>query len=383
MKYNLITEYIDIFQPEYLIKIENFGENVAETVDEPNLLSCGIFETKVADFKEAFCESNIAIENYEEVIENAGINADLFDFVNMHILNETVVCAILTYIIRKDRFCEGYLKAMISRGTVIRVLMRLRDIDEYNPYPHFHVKFVKGKKIAEVQTVMLKDMGFPYDLAEKDTKYEFLDEKQITELENEFIYLIENLLPRNIQDLFYRVGLEPCQAYWEIYDGAVKRLQIPRCEDYNNNDYGKFIGFVEAGIKDLFKKGYTLNEIYESTCVTKTMILENCSSDIDRILFRNKECRYIYGFLIDGIFYDYAVARDNEIILLIKLPDYENFEIEESKSKIGNYAGNMMIPVMVINSWELWHSDSLGKEINMALREPGYVVIHNERENAD
>ena len=46
------------------------------------------------------------------------------------------------------RFCEGYLKSKIEQGTVTRVLNRLKDIDEYNPYPNFHVDFVKGQRLS-------------------------------------------------------------------------------------------------------------------------------------------------------------------------------------------------------------------------------------------
>ena len=59
--------------------------------------------------------------------------------------------------------------------------------------------------ISLICTVMLKDMGFPYDLESKDTEYKSLDSKMDARLEDEFMYLIEELLPRNLQDLFYIV----------------------------------------------------------------------------------------------------------------------------------------------------------------------------------
>lgn len=313
MKYDRLTQYIEIFQPSYSAGTCFFDKEHSGTADDPIQMPFVMFDQNVMKFMDEFYESGIAVKNYKEIMETAGIEDEQFDFVNLHILNEEVVCAIMTYIIRADRFCEGYLKSKIEQGTVTRVLNRLKDIDEYNPYPNFHVDFVKGQRIAEVQTVLLKDMGFPYDLESKDTEYKSLDSKMVARLEDEFMYLIEELLPRNLQDLFYIVGLEPCQAYWKIYEGAVRRLQIPRCENHNNKDYGKFIGYVEDGIKDLYRKGYTFTEIYESTCATKDMISEiNAerfnqeinTSEIDRILFRQSDCRYTYGVIIDHVFYD-------------------------------------------------------------------------------
>lgn len=42
-----------------------------------------------------------------------------------------------------------------------------------------------------------------------------------------------------------------------------------------------------------------------------------------------------------------------------------------------------MIPVLVIDSYELQFNDSLGKEITMALKDPSYVSVHNERESME
>lgn len=393
MKYDRLTQYIEIFQPGYSAGTWFFDKEHSGTVDDPIQMPFVMFDQNMMKFMDEFYESGIAVKNYKEIMETAGIEDEQFDFVNLHILNEEVVCAILTYIIRADRFCEGYLKSKIEQGTVTRLLIRLKDIDEYNPYPNFHVDFVKGQRIAEVQTVMLKDMGFPYDLESKDTEYKSLDSKMVARLEDEFMYLIEELLPRNLQDLFYIVGLEPCQAYWKIYEGAVRRLQIPRCENHNNKDYGKFIGYVEDGIKDLYRKGYTFTEIYESTCATKGMISEIDAerfnqeintSEIDRILFRQSDCRYTCGVIIDHVIYDYAVERDGKTVLLIKVPIVgEPMSLERKRESYADYAGIGMIPVLVIDSYELQFNDSLGKEITMALRDPSYVSVHNERESME
>lgn len=298
MKYYSVTKYIDTFTPEYDAGTWFIDRNSAGTVDDPIQLPYVMLDGEVIKFVDDFYQSGIAVENYQEIMEAAGITNDNFDFLNLHRLNEKAVCAILTFIIRSDRFCEGYLKEKKEQGTVVRILKRLREIDEYNPYPDFHVDFVKGQKIAEVKTVMLADMGFPDDIPSKDTEYKNLDHKLVSKLEDEFIYLIEELLPRNLQDLFYKVGLEPCQAYWKIFEGTVRRFNIPRYEDHNDSNYGKFIDFAETGIENLWRKGYTFTEIYECTCVTKTMINDLYLDEIERALFNQKDYRYTHDYVV-------------------------------------------------------------------------------------
>ena len=81
-----------------------------------------MFDQNVMKFMDEFYESGIAVKNYKEIMETAGVEDEQFDFVNLHILNEEVVCAILTYIIRADRFCEG---VKLSALTVAKSLSLL------------------------------------------------------------------------------------------------------------------------------------------------------------------------------------------------------------------------------------------------------------------
>ena len=128
MKYDRLTQYIEIFQPGYSAGKWFFDKEHSGTVDDPIQMPFVMFDQNVMKFMDEFYESGIAVKNYKEIMETAGIEDEQFDFVNLHILNEEVVCAILTYIIRADRFCEGYLKSKIEQGTVTRVLNRLKDI---------------------------------------------------------------------------------------------------------------------------------------------------------------------------------------------------------------------------------------------------------------
>lgn len=135
MKYVSLTKYINIFHPGYSAGTWVVDKEHSGTEDDPIHLPYVNFDQKVMDFTADFYKSGISVNNYREVLESAGIAEGVFDFVNLHILSPEVVCAMITYMIRADRFCEGYLKAGIEHGTVTRILKRLKEIDENNPYP--------------------------------------------------------------------------------------------------------------------------------------------------------------------------------------------------------------------------------------------------------
>ena len=74
------------------------------------------------------------------------------------------------------------------------------------------------------------------------------------------------------------------------------------------------------------------------------------TSEIDRILFRQSDCRYTCGVIIDHVFYDYAVERDGKTVLLIKVPIVgEPMSLERKRESYADYAGIGMIPVLVID----------------------------------
>ncbi len=139
-------------------------------------------------------------------------------------------------------------------------------------YPNFHVTFVKDKRIAEVTPVRLKDMGFPCDV-EKEAKFGDLDKETSNNLIEEFIFLIEETLPRSIQDLFYKIGLDPCDVYWKAYEQAVKKMQLEVVEDHCDRRYGQFVDYVESQVVARIDGGMLLHDIYETTCTTKTLIM--------------------------------------------------------------------------------------------------------------
>ena len=110
------------------------------------------------------------------------------------------------------------------------------------------------------------------------------------------------------------------------------------------------------------------------------MILECCPQNIDRILFRQNDYGYKRGVTIDNVLYDYAVSKDDKLVLLIKCIDTENLLAQDrNEAEFKNYAGVILILLLIVDLYEGCFSDSLGKDICIVLRNPEYVEEHNKR----
>lgn len=145
-------------------------------------------------------------------------------------------------------------------------------------YPQFHVNFIKKGSVNDVPPVALTDMGFTEDVAYRDQPLEELPKDRKEAIVAEFMFLIDRLLPRNIQDLFYRIALDPRPAYWKAFEQAVNIMQLERYTDHNQSNYGQFVDHVQKGIMDMIEEGMSLLDIYDSTCVTKQMLIETADS---------------------------------------------------------------------------------------------------------
>ena len=145
-------------------------------------------------------------------------------------------------------------------------------------YPQFHVNFIKKGSVNDVAPVALADMGFTEDVDYRDQLLEELPKDRKEAIVAEFMFLIDRLLPRNIQDLFYRIALDPRPAYWKAFEQAVNIMQLERYTDHNKSNYGQFVDHVQKGIMDMIEEGMSLLDIYDSTCVTKQMLIETADS---------------------------------------------------------------------------------------------------------
>lgn len=99
-----------------------------------------------------------------------------------------------------------------------------------------------------------------------------IDKNLAKKLIEAFVYLIKNIIPRCIQDLFYFVGLDTNGAYWTFFDIAVEYLGLEKYSNHSNNNYGQIKNYPESRIREMILENKSLQEIYDTTCATKTLI---------------------------------------------------------------------------------------------------------------
>lgn len=96
-------------------------------------------------------------------------------------------------------------------------------------------------------------------------------------LYDEFVFLIQHLLPRQLSDIYYSFDIEPNPAHAVFFDMAAKQLGLARYTDRNKNNYGQFVSHTSRGVCERIIQGESLLSIYENTCATKEIIKSSYS----------------------------------------------------------------------------------------------------------
>ena len=91
-------------------------------------------------------------------------------------------------------------------------------------------------------------------------------------LYNEFVFIIQMLLPRPLSDIYYSFDIEPNPAHAVFFDMAAKSLGLPHYTDRNKNNYGQFVSHTANGVCKRIRCGEPLLSIYKKTCATKEII---------------------------------------------------------------------------------------------------------------
>ena len=275
-------------------------------------------------------------------------------------------------------------------------------------YPDFHVTFTKKAKINEIPAVSLSDLGLPYDVDFKEQKLEDLPKETKDAIICEFMFLIDKLLPRDIQDLFYRIALDPRPAYWSAFEQAADLMQLERYDGHEQgNRKGQLLDHVRQGIQDLIEDGFTLQEIYDSTCVTKDMVTRTVykglpmdyASDnrarwdamkVEVILFGVKDIHYKVQVALEDNIADFCVYEDDRITLVIQCitdsvyltPENRNDDSIEAIGRLILYCHDHSIPLLLIDDEEiedLEFSHSLTNVVKQAIGNKEYCDAHNEK----
>jgi hypothetical protein len=124
-----------------------------------------IYEPEAVDFLDSVRQ--LMVYDYVEVIESYGIKYENIDIHKLDLTqyDDKLILAIITAIIRCDRITEGLIVSMIENGSLLKLLLRLRDFDE--PLPKEEI-ITKIKYSFSRFDDFTKDEGFVIDILSKD-----------------------------------------------------------------------------------------------------------------------------------------------------------------------------------------------------------------------
>ena len=118
---------------------EKYGEvhsdfNHKGTMDDPIPMPYITYGEAVMDFIHVvhkFVDDNpdYELKNYMEIMEQNGIK-HVEDAVGNQNLDGKAIMAVLTCIVRQERFCDGLILSCLENGTIQNLLKRLKDFDE-------------------------------------------------------------------------------------------------------------------------------------------------------------------------------------------------------------------------------------------------------------
>lgn len=106
--------------------------------------------------------------------------------------------------------------------------------------------------------------GCVYDLSVRDVQL----------LYDEFRYILETLLPRQLSDIYDSFNILPNPAHAVFFDLVVEAAGIERYANPGQNQYRQLIRYPEEGICRRIRAGELFQKIYYETCATKKMILD-------------------------------------------------------------------------------------------------------------
>lgn len=214
--------------------------------------------------------------------------------------------------------------------------------------------------------------------------YDFTIEETKTLFE-EFVYLIETLLPRQLSDIYYSFDLEPNPAYGVFFDLAGASLGLERYSDPGDTRYGQFISHVQDGIKKRFAAGESVLSIYDNTCATKTLIKEalsyaprNIFQAIDLALFSlSKQFSYRMMERKEENEPDFVVWKNGEKVLNIICLTKEDLDcIQDFPEYISKLAYDEY-PILV-SGYKLQTRWEFSTTIRKVADHPEYIKTHNE-----
>lgn len=210
---------------------------------------------------------------------------------------------------------------------------------------------------------------------------------------DEFVFIIETMLPRQLSDIYYSFDIEPNPAHGVFFDLAVMRLGIPKHTDRAKNNYGQFISYTADGVTQRILNGESFQSIYLNTCATKTIIHDAFRSmkrdallssgqsvhqrRIEHAIFSLSR-QYTYeinkGQLALPI--DYIIRESNKVILAVYYCTEEQMDNWSELSTEVQF-DHHRVPLLVLDSAEL-ENGHISTAIRNAVKDQEYVSVHRE-----
>lgn len=204
----------------------------------------------------------------------------------------------------------------------------------------------------------------------------------------EFIYIVKELLPRQLSDIYYSFDIEPNPAHGVFYDLAVEKLNIPQETNRNSNNYGQFISHTADGAKQRILNGESFQSIYRNTCATKSIIndafREAKYQGLDALPLRcienaifNLSKQYSYEVNAQAdLPYDIVVYLDEKPFFAVQYLSEDDVEVFDD---IAWYVpiNSENVPLLVLDYAEV-ENGYISSIIRGAIKNIEYVVAHRE-----
>lgn len=139
-------------------------------------------------------------------------------------------------------------------------------------------------------------------------------------LYDEFVFLIQQLLPRQLSDIYYSFDIEPNPAHAVFFDMAAEQLGLARFTDRNKSNYGHFISHTSKGVCERIIQGESLLSIYENTCATKEII----KSSYSEVMRNHRTVRTLNATLMRIEVALFGLARKYRYSILSTLPSADD-----------------------------------------------------------
>jgi len=135
-KFEILIKYIPLLKEDNVefLEIENNIENndvIEDLIQIPGINYSRLVEQFINDVY-TFKKNNkdMELNSYSDILKDNGLDGKSMKEVDVSLLNEQCIMALIMGIIRADRFCEGTLLKFFESGYILKWLERLKNIDK-------------------------------------------------------------------------------------------------------------------------------------------------------------------------------------------------------------------------------------------------------------